>query len=115
MNRIALVGLAAGGLVFLLFSVLSLLAGWPVAWFGVVAGGLIAAGLFLGLLFAGRAVDAGGATRALFFLLGLLMGALGLLALARPFAGQPSWVAWVALGCAACYLGSALYLGPRRS
>ena len=107
MDRIALVSLAAGGAVFLLFSALYLLSGWPTAWFGVVAGAAVAGGLFIGLRFARRTVDVGASARAVFVLLGLLMGAVGVLGLVRPSAYQPSWVAWVAVGCGVYYLASA--------
>lgn len=117
MKRIALVSLVAGGFVYLVFSALYMLTGWPAAWFAVAAGGAVWLGLFIGLIYARRTVDAGSATRAWFVLIALLMGAVGLLGMLRPTEHQPPWVAWVALGSAVYYLAAAAlpFLWSRRS
>ena len=111
MNRVVFVSLATGGLVFLLLSGLSHVVGRPVLWFGVAAGVLVSLGLFVGLLLAERRpTGSSGLARALFTLLGLLMGALGLWALFHPAPGQVAYVPWVALAGAAAYLAAAAYL-----
>ena len=107
MNRIAPTSLAAGGLVYAVFSALYVLAGWPAAWFAVAAGGAVALGLYIGLFHACRTADAGGATRAWFVLIALLMTAVGVLGMVRPTPHQPPWVVWVTLGCAVYYLAAA--------